>query len=59
LVDAFVEVKINNNGRRHAVLFFDAGAHDVSKKCGADYVRASEIRGFDAIFEAFSVKRHR
>jgi hypothetical protein len=51
--------KINNNGSGPDLLSFDAGALDVGKKCGADYVRASEIRGFNAIFAAFSVGRHR
>jgi hypothetical protein len=41
------------------LLLFDAGAHDVDKKCGANYVRARQFRGFNAILTAFSVGIHR
>jgi hypothetical protein len=54
-----VEGKINNDGQRHAVLLFNAGALNVSKKCGADYVRACQFRGLKANLTAFSVGIHR
>jgi hypothetical protein len=41
------------------LLFFDAGALDVGKIYGANYVRARQFRDFNAILTAFSVGRHR
>jgi hypothetical protein len=40
-VDAFVGDKIYNDRNRSGLLFFDAGALDVGKMYGADYVRAT------------------
>jgi hypothetical protein len=51
--------KIDNDGNVPNLLWFDAGTHNADKKCGADYVRARQFRGFNAILTAFSVKIHR
>jgi hypothetical protein len=51
--------RIIDADNRSNLLLFVAGAHNVDKECGADYVRAAKFRGFNAIFAAFSVGIHR
>jgi hypothetical protein len=58
-VDAAVGDKIDNDRNGTDLSSFDAGALDVGKIYGADYVRARQFRGFNAILTAFSVGIHR
>jgi hypothetical protein len=51
--------RIIDADNRRNLLLFNAGAHYVDNKCGVDYVRARQFRGFNAILTAFSVGIHR
>jgi hypothetical protein len=51
--------RIIDADNRRNLLLFNAGAHDMGKIYGADYVRARQFRGFNAILTAVSVGIHR